>query len=63
VNEITCVRRYIVPCNQRGKFCNHRLSRDDLSDTGILFWCMKWRENNDKSKIINACDPDFIVGN
>ena len=63
MNTITCIRRHIIPCtNMAPNYCQHRLLREDQFDTGIKIWCICWRENNDKTKIINACDRDFYVG-
>lgn len=70
MNEITCVRRHIVPCVNRDCGCEWKLTAtNQLQDDPIAWiqfhpvWCSCWRENNDKSKIINACDPDFVVKN
>jgi hypothetical protein len=65
MNEISCERIHIVPCSNPGLCCClHRMvSTGHPADTVWRqeVWCRKWRENNDKSRVLNACDPDFTV--
>jgi len=68
MNEITCDRKHIVPCINKDCACEWQLTATNKLEDDLIAWkqvhpkyCMRWRENNDKSRIINACDENFVV--
>lgn len=63
-NEIDCSRIIVVPCIMPGNTpCPYRMVSTQPADNvwRVEIWCRHWRENNDKSRVLNACDSDFKV--